>query len=53
MVQTQVETAASVEENKPESMEAAATEVTQQPDAQTSADKPVNGKEFIHALLMI
>lgn len=42
MVQTQVETAASVE--------AAATEVTQQPDAQTSADKPVNGKEFIHAL---
>lgn len=50
MVQTQVETAASVEENKPESVEAAATEVTQQPDAQTSADKPVNGKEFIHAL---
>ena len=49
MVQTQVETAASVEENKPESVEAAATEVTQQPDAQTSADKPVNGKEFIHA----
>ena len=46
MVQTQVETAASVEENKPESVEAAATEVTQQPDAQTSADKPVNGKEF-------
>lgn len=50
MVQTQVETAASVEENKPESVEAAATEVTQQPDVQTSADKPVNGKEFIHAL---
>ena len=62
MVQTQVETAASVEENKPESVEAAATEVTQQPDAQTSAqmipdatapsqsEKPVNGKEFIHAL---
>mgnify|MGYP002768897545 CR=1 FL=1 len=50
MVQTRVETAASVEENKPESVEAAATEVTQQPDAQTSADKPVNGKEFIHAL---
>ena len=52
MVQTQVETAASVEENKPESVEAAATEVTQQPDAQTSADKPVNGSSFMRFLMI-
>ena len=45
--------AANVDDNKPEiAQEAAGTEVSQQPaDLQeAAADKPVNGKEFIHQL---
>lgn len=48
----QAETAVPSEENKPEAkVEAEAPEAAQQADSQApAADKPVNGKEFIHQL---
>ncbi len=48
--QPQVVSAVPAEEKKPEASEAAAAENPQQPDVKTASDKPVNGKEFIHAL---
>ena len=44
------ETDAPAEEKKPENEANVAEEQPQSPDAQPVADKPVNGKEFIHQL---